>query len=89
MHDYWQTKCGFDIDGHPCPKPIEYSIWLVDRAAKKSECIYEPFGGSGTTIMAAEQLGRKCYGMEISPAYVGVILERWSQATGKTPELVA
>ena len=89
MHDYWQTKCGFDIDGHPCPKPIEYSIWLVDRAAKKSECIYEPFGGSGTTIMAAEQLGRKCYAMEISLAYVGVILERWSQATGKTPELVA
>jgi len=46
--------------------------------------LYEPFCGSGTTLIAAEQLGRKCYGMEISPQYCDVIVKRWEQVTGKT-----
>ena len=45
--------------------------------------VYDPFLGSGTTLIAAEQLGRKCYGMEISPAYCDVIVKRWEQFTGK------
>jgi len=45
--------------------------------------VYEPFCGSGTTLIAAEQLGRKCYGMEISPAYCDVIVKRWETLTGK------
>ena len=45
--------------------------------------VYDPFLGSGTTLIAAEQLGRKCYGMEISPVYCDVIVERWEQFTGK------
>ena len=45
--------------------------------------VYEPFCGSGTTLIAAEQLGRKCYGMEISPAYVDVIVKRWQEFSGK------
>jgi DNA modification methylase len=45
--------------------------------------IYDPFLGSGTTLIAAEQLGRKCYGMEISPAYCDVIVQRWENLTGK------
>lgn len=85
MHDYWQTQCGFDANGHPCPKPVEYSVWLVERAALRGDCIYEPFSGSGTTLMACEQLKRRCYAMEISPGYVAVALERWATATGKTP----
>ena len=44
--------------------------------------IYDPFLGSGTTLIAAEQLGRKCYGMEISPAYCDVIIQRWENLTG-------
>ena len=51
--------------------------------------VYEPFSGSGTTIIACEQLGRKCRAIEISPAYVAVALQRWADATGKTPKLVA
>jgi DNA modification methylase len=47
------------------------------------------FSGSGTTIIACEQLGRKCRAIEISPAYVAVALQRWADATGKTPKLVA
>jgi DNA modification methylase len=48
----------------------------------------EPFCGTGTTIIACEQLGRKCRAIEISPAYVAVALQRWADATGKTPRLV-
>ena len=49
--------------------------------------VYEPFCGSGTTLIAAEQLGRKCYGMEISPAYCDVIVKRWETLTGKKATL--
>ena len=83
MHDYWQTKCGFDVEGHPCPKPVEYAAWLVERAVDSNGLIYEPFCGSGTTLVAAEQLGRTCYGMEISPAYCDVIVQRWEALTGR------
>ena len=45
--------------------------------------VLDLFLGSGTTLIAAEQLGRKCYGMEISPAYCDVIVKRWENLTGK------
>ena len=46
--------------------------------------VYDPFLGSGTTLIAAEQLGRKCYGMEIDPKYCDVIVKRWEEFTGQT-----
>jgi len=67
--------------GHPCTKPIKLWCWLMERTSEKGETIYEPFGGSGTTLIAAEQLGRKCYGMEISPQYCDVIVKRWETLT--------
>jgi len=69
---------------HACPKPL--SVWcrFMERLShKKSRLVYEPFCGSGTTLIAAEQLGRTCYGMEISPAYCDVIVKRWETLTGK------
>ena len=48
--------------------------------------LYEPFLGSGTTIIAAEQLDRRCYAMEIDPRYVAVSIERWEKFTGKVAE---
>ena len=45
--------------------------------------VYEPFSGSGTTIIAAEMTGRCCYAMELSPAYVDVAVKRWEDFTGK------
>jgi DNA modification methylase len=45
--------------------------------------VYDPFLGSGTTLIAAEQLGRTCYGMELSPQYCDVIVERWQNLTGE------
>ena len=80
MHDYWQTKCGFEVEGHPCPKPLEYAAWLVERAVEKSGLLFDPFLGSGTTMVAAQNLQRKCYGIEISPAYCAVILESMQAA---------
>lgn len=77
------------VDGHPTPKPIKVWSWLVERMSpNRGEIIFDPFSGSGTTIIACGQLGRRCRAIEISPAYVGVALERWHQATGKTPRLV-
>jgi DNA modification methylase len=49
--------------------------------------VYDPFLGSGTTLIAAEQLNRKCYGMEISPQYCDVIVARWEKLTGKKAQL--
>ena len=74
---------------HPTPKPIKVWAWLVERLTPEAGMIvFEPFCGSGTTVIVCEQLGRKCRAVEISPAYVAVALERWAQATGKTPELL-
>jgi DNA modification methylase len=49
----------------------------------RGELIYEPFLGSGTTLAAAEVTGRLCYGMEIDPKYVDVVVQRWQQLSGK------
>lgn len=74
--------------GHGTQKPLECMSKPIRNNTLKKEQIYDPFLGSGTTLIAAEQLGRKCYGMEIDPSYVAVILERYQEATGKTPLLI-
>ena len=70
---------------HPTMKPVELVAILVQNSSQLSETIYDPFMGSGTTLIAAEQLNRKCYGIEISPVYVDVICSRWSKLTGRQP----
>lgn len=76
------------VANHPCPKPLEMWCDILENYSEAGEFIYECFLGSGTTLIACERLGRKCRGVEISPAYVAVTLERWSTMTGKTPVLV-
>lgn len=74
--------------GHPCPKPIKVWCTLMERCSvNRGDSIYDPFLGSGTTVIAAEQLGRKCYGIEIAPKYVDVIVRRWQNRTGKAATL--
>jgi DNA modification methylase len=73
-------------DGHTTQKPVSLVAALIQHT---TGTVYEPFSGSGTTLIACEQLGRKCRAIEISPAYVAVALQRWADATGKTPKLVA
>ena len=65
---------------HPATFPIEFAASFI---RSWTGLIYEPFMGSGTTLIAAEQLSRKCYGMEISPAYCDVIIERYENLTGE------
>ena len=71
---------------HPTMKPVALWAQAVTDGSRQGEIVYDPFLGSGTTLIAAEQLGRKCYGMEISPAYCDVIVKRWETLTGKKAE---
>jgi DNA modification methylase len=64
---------------HPTQKPVEAMSRAIGHHAGD---VYEPFSGSGTTLIAAEQLGRRCYAIEIDPKYVQVALERWQNFTG-------
>jgi site-specific DNA-methyltransferase (adenine-specific) len=70
---------------HPTMKPVEMWAYAIGNHTKSGDTVYEPFSGSGTTIIACEQLNRRCRAIEISPAYVAVAIQRWADATGKTP----
>jgi len=74
-------------DLHPTMKPVELVMKLIENSSQSSAILYEPFSGSGTTIIACENLKRKCRAIEISPAYVAVALERFQQHTGIMPTL--
>ena len=84
---------GAKVVGHSAAFPVGLPAFFIKAFSEDSANVYEPFLGSGTTLIAAEQLGRKCYGMEISPAYCDVIVKRWETLTGKNakrePETVA
>lgn len=62
---------------HPTPKPLECFALPMRQHTNKGGLCYEPFSGSGSQLIAAEQLGRRVYGLEISPAYGDVIVQRW------------
>ncbi|MDD4382455.1 MAG: DNA methyltransferase [Candidatus Dojkabacteria bacterium] len=64
-------------------KPLEILIPYIKVLTKKGELIIEPFGGSGSTLIASEKMGRRCYLMEKSPVYAEVIKKRWETLTGK------
>jgi DNA modification methylase len=73
---------------HPTQKPVELFEKAINNSSKAGDLVFEPFSGSGTTIIACERLGRKCRAIEIHPPYVAVALQRWADATGKTPVLI-
>lgn len=79
MHDYFSTRCGFDANGHPCPKPIEYGRWLVNRAAPVGGIVIDPFLGGGTTLRAAKDLGRIGIGIELSERYCEIAARHCAQ----------
>ena len=79
--DIWECKRQKNTV-HPTMKPIELiAMALGDN--KDKEIIYDGFGGSGSTLIACEQLNRKCYMMEYDPHYIDVIIQRWENFTGK------
>jgi DNA modification methylase len=67
---------------HPTQKPMELMRRPIVNHTRRGELVYDPFLGSGTTLIAAELSGRECYGLEIDPKYVDVIVRRWQQLTG-------
>lgn len=79
----WEISHNACDTGHGTQKPIECMLRPIENNSKQGELVYDPFLGSGTTLIAAEKTGRTCYGMELSPQYVDVIVKRWEDFTGK------
>jgi len=89
MTEVWQFERvkGADRHGHATPKPVEMMERVMKSSAPTGAVTIEPFLGSGSTLIAAEKTGRKCYGMELDPKYCDVIVKRWEDFTGKKAEL--
>jgi DNA modification methylase len=73
--------------GHSTQKPVECMRRPIENNSKPGDAVYEPFSGSGTTIIAAEMTGRRCLAIELSPAYVDVAVRRWQAFAGKAAVL--
>lgn len=73
---------------HPTMKPIPLFAYLIQNSSQEGWNVYDSFGGSGTTIMACEQLGRNGFSMELDPHYCDVIINRWETYTGKKAEKI-
>lgn len=82
------TVAAFEQTAHPTSKPVELFAIPMEQHTKPGDICYEPFSGSGSQIIAGEQLGRRVYACEINPAFVAVALQRWSEATGQEPVLL-
>jgi DNA modification methylase len=76
-----------DHTEHSTQKPVECMARPVRNHGGKGDDVYDPFLGSGTTLVACEQLGRRCFGLELDPRYCDVIVARWEKATGRTATL--
>lgn len=85
--DVWEI----DVDRtteHKTPKPIKLCAKAITNSSKPQQEVLDLFGGSGSTLMACEQLNRKCYTMELSPKYAQFIIDRWEQYTGEKAEKI-
>ena len=74
-------------DMHPTMKPIKLMARCIKNSTRTGDVVLDLFGGSGSTMIAAEQLGRKCYMVELDPFYCDVIIDRWEKFTGKVAVL--
>ena len=72
-----------ELTGHGTQKPVECMKRPIENNSSPGQAVYDPFVGSGTTIIAAEMTGRCCYAIEIDPAYVDTAIIRWQNFTGK------
>jgi DNA modification methylase len=75
-------------DLHPTMKPIKLIGRLIKNSSKQNEIVLDLFGGSGSTLIAAEQIARNCFMMEYDPKYVDVIIQRWENLTGLQAQLI-
>ena len=80
----WQINAREDKgSGHGTQKPVECMRRPIENNSSPGQAVYEPFSGSGTTIIAAEQAGRACYAIELSPSYAQLAIDRWEAFTGR------
>lgn len=73
---------------HPTMKPIDLIGYPIKNSSKKGDVVLDLFGGSGSTLIACEQLGRRCMTMELDEKYASVILKRWEELTGERAERI-
>lgn len=74
---------------HPTMKPVKLIGYQIRNSTRKGENVLDLFGGSGTTLIACEQIGRRSYTMELDPKYCDVIIKRWENLTGETAVMIA
>ena len=72
-----------ELEFHPTVKPIAMVADAILDLTKASDIMLDPFLGSGTTLLASERTGRRCYGIEIDPLYIDTAIQRWRNLTGK------
>ena len=73
---------------HKATFPVYLPVNIISNFSPRNGTVIDPFIGTGTTLIACDQTGRRCYGMEISPTYCDVILRRWEEFTGGTAEVL-
>ena len=87
--DVWEIKRDPVMEYvHPTQKPVALSAKALHNSSKKGDIVLDLFGGSGSTLMGCEQLGRKARIMEFDPKYVDVIIQRWENFTGEKAVLL-
>ncbi len=93
LEEVWSDKVATTVarcekparsEQHPTMKPVRLMAYLMANSTEPGQTVLDPFCGSGTTLVAAEQLGRTCWAMELDPRCCDVILERWERLTGRT-----
>jgi DNA modification methylase len=82
----WEGKSRIVGNEHPTQKPVEIFARPMRKHTKRGDVCFEPFSGSGSQLIAAEQLGRRCFAIEISPVFVDVAIQRWEAFTGRKAE---
>lgn len=73
---------------HPTMKPVALVARALENSSRKGDLVFDPFGGSGSTLIACEQTGRRCVTVELDPCYVDVIVKRWEEYTGSKAKLL-
>jgi DNA modification methylase len=71
---------------HPTQKPVEIARRALRNSSRPGDIVVDPFAGSGSTLIGAEQLGRSCFALELEPRYVQATIERWQAFTGRRAE---
>jgi DNA modification methylase len=80
--DVWQIARPRANDLHPTMKPVELVERAINNSSQRGDVVLDPFGGSGTTLIASERTGRRARLIELDPKYVDVIVKRWEEYTG-------